>query len=182
MQISFKSNSKTEFTRRCITEAILDLMKTREYEKLHVSDIIRRAGVARMTFYKYYDSPRAALQDYLNMMINDFLNQSLVAKGKETYRTYDHILFALNFFDQYRDFFLIMNKSGMYGILIEGVNRFMEEHISYSGSVYELYSYAGGLLNTFLKWEENGKKEPVEDVAESLFGLFGRKDGRHSIE
>ena len=39
-------------------------------------------------------------------------------------------------------------------------------------SVYELYSYAGGLLNTFLKWEEDGKKDSAEDVADMLYDLY----------
>ena len=35
-------------------------------------------------------------------------------------------------------------------------------------SMYKLYSYAGALLNSFLKWEEDGKKEKVEDIARTL--------------
>ena len=35
-------------------------------------------------------------------------------------------------------------------------------------SLYDIYYYAGGLLNTFLKWEENGKKERAEEVAKII--------------
>ena len=39
-------------------------------------------------------------------------------------------------------------------------------------SRYKLYSYAGARLNSFLKWEENGKKEKVEDIAVTLEGFI----------
>ena len=38
----------------------------------------------------------------------------------------------------------------------------------YPRSVYRLYYYSGALLNTFLKWEENGKQESTEEIAEII--------------
>ena len=38
--------------------------------------------------------------------------------------------------------------------------------------MYELYAYAGGLLNSFLKWEENGKRESAHSVALMIYRLF----------
>ncbi len=83
---------------------------------------------------------------------------------------YEHILYSLEFFDRYAAFFLILYKKNLYSIMINGVNQFMEEHIQTRKklSVYELYSYAGGLLNTFLKWEAGGKKESAEEIARGI--------------
>jgi hypothetical protein len=38
--------------------------------------------------------------------------------------------------------------------------------------MYELYAYAGGLLNSFLKWEEEGKRESARNVALMIYRLF----------
>jgi hypothetical protein len=38
--------------------------------------------------------------------------------------------------------------------------------------MFELYAYAGGLLNSFLKWEEDGKKESAHNVAAMIWRLF----------
>lgn len=53
---------------------------------------------------------------------------------------------------------------------MDAVNEYMLEQINtyYDGSVYELYYYGGALLNTFIKWEENGKRETAEEIAEVL--------------
>jgi hypothetical protein len=38
--------------------------------------------------------------------------------------------------------------------------------------MYELYAYAGGLLNSFMKWEEDGKRETAHHVAMMIYRLF----------
>ena len=47
----------------------------------------------------------------------------------------------------------------------------------YTGSVYDLYFYSGAMLNIFIKWEENGKKETPEKLAGIIKGLIdGEKE------
>ena len=60
---------RSRFTRMCIGEAIIDLMKNTDYESIKISDIAKRSGISRMTFYHYYDSKSAALTDYLDEII-----------------------------------------------------------------------------------------------------------------
>ena len=46
----------------------------------------------------------------------------------------------------------------------------MENNIvpKYGISLYKAYYFAGAILNTFIKWEENGKKESAEEIAKEL--------------
>ena len=76
MIVSAGINPKTKFTRMCISEAILSLLETTDFAKLKISDIVRKAGVARASFYKYYDSPYAALTDYLGIIIGEYMQES----------------------------------------------------------------------------------------------------------
>lgn len=174
MKVTVSQNPKTKFMRMCIAEAILALLETTDFAKLKISDIVRKAGVARMSFYKYYDSPYAALTDYLQIIISEYMQESPKEQERNTYLEYSHILYSLNFFDRYADFFLILSKNKLHSILLDGINGFMEENIRTAKqlSVYEMYSYAGGLLNTFLKWEEGGKQEAAEEVAQTIYRLY----------
>ena len=174
MIIRSNVNQKTKFTRICIGEAILALLKDHEFTKIKVSDVVRKAGVARASFYKHYTSLYGALADYLQIIISDYVEAGEKMHMRESYMQRDHILYSLKYFDQYADAFLTLARHGLHGIMLEGVNRYMEENIQTVKriSVYELYSYAGGLLNTFLKWEEDGKKDSAEDVADMLYDLY----------
>ena len=63
-----------------------------------------------------------------------------------------------------------MAQNNLHSILMSGVNEFMLSYLPQEDtqSLYDIYFYAGGLLNTFLKWEENGKKESAEEVAKII--------------
>lgn len=170
MQIkNIKINEKSEFTRKCIGEAIIILLKNTEFSRLKISDIVKKAGVSRTTFYKYYTTPYSVLKDYLNLMVSEYILKGKNI-GQDSFFNYDHIIFSFNFFDQYAEFFLTLSNNKLHSVLLDGINEFMISHLKpdKSISMYKLYSYAGALLNSFLKWEENGKKEKVEDIARTL--------------
>lgn len=164
---------RNRFTRMCIGEALINLMEQRDYDSIKISDIVAKAGISRMTYYNYYHTKTDVLEDYLQEVVADYLRSANDENTKNKiggFQDYEHILHALNFFDQYAGFFLTLIRSGLYSIIIDAVNRFMEEQVLpiYPRSVYRLYYYSGALLNTFLKWEENGKKESAEEIAEII--------------
>lgn len=164
------ANNRTErnkFTRMCIGEAIVSLMKKQEYDKIKISEIVKEAAVSRMTYYHYYETKMDALNDYFHEIIDMYMNEAekLGLIGK--FHNYDSIKFALVYFDKYADFFLTLNNNGQYSVLIEGMNQYMNQHYSnkYIDNKYELYYYAGGLLNIFIKWQENGKQQSADEIA-----------------
>lgn len=174
-------NHKTDrnrFTRMNIGEAVAALLKEKELDKIQISEITKKAGVSRMTYYNYYETKEQALKDYLYELVKEFLAESDRHPEVGGMLTYGHIVFALMFFDRYADFLLTLNKAGFYGMIINAMNEFMHEHISivYNGSIYELYCYIGALLNLFIKWEENRKEMSAEEVGRIISGFFNKKD------
>ena len=128
-------DSKNTFTRMCIGEAIIKLLKDTDFDKIRITSVAKCAGVSRITFYKYY---------------------------------------ALEFFNRYKDYFLTLSRCGLHSILINSINNFMSEHFTNpkNYSEYRLYCYSGGLLNTFLKWEENGCDCDAGEIARTLEELY----------
>lgn len=165
------ASERNRFTRMCIGEAIVKLMQSKELDKIKVLEIVRKAGISRMTYYHYYDSKTSALQDYLSELIILYLEEHKKRYSEESFHQYSHILFSLEFFDKYALFFTTMAKAGLYSIMIDAINCFMKEHIpaSYSNSNYELFYYAGGLLNIFIKWEEEGKRVSAEEISKNVY-------------
>ena len=67
MQIRNKSNytKRSLFTRQCIGDALLALMEEMPYEQISISDICKKAGISRMTFYHYFYTKTDAVNDYI---------------------------------------------------------------------------------------------------------------------
>lgn len=166
-------SQKSRFNRMCIAEAIIELMKTEELKKIKISTVVKKAGVSRTTFYKHFNSLEEVLDDYMNEIVAEYnIERAKNAEIKSLY-DYKNILLTIYFFDQYADFFKTVTKQGFYSLLIDAINSFMTKNIYFDkNNLYELYCYSGGLLNIFIKWEEDGKKEKPEEIAQIVYDLF----------
>jgi AcrR family transcriptional regulator len=58
-------NRQVQRTRKWIFEALMILIAEQPYNKITVSDIIKKAGIARQTFYRNYKSKDEVLLQYL---------------------------------------------------------------------------------------------------------------------
>ncbi len=159
---------RNRFTRQCIGEAMIALMQDRDYEEITISDIVKKAGVSRMTFYHYFQSKTDALNNYLHEIIESYLEECSRSLGTDSFYDAAHVRHAFLFFDQYAEFFLTLAGASLYCLMIDAINDYMIRFVDpvYPRSHYELYYYGGALLNVFLKWEEDGKTEPVDAIVE----------------
>ena len=166
-----KYTNRTRFTRMCIGEAVFSLMDKKPYEEIRVSDIVKRAGVSRMTFYHYYEQKEDALADYFHEIVNGYVRErSEILKKGGKFHDPGSIEHALKYFDQYAPFILKLVDAHLYHIILEAMNSFMMERIQpvYKIPPYELYFYGGALMNVFVMWEKNGKRETPEAIAKTL--------------
>lgn len=176
---SKEHNKRTRFTRMCIGEAVFVLMDNKEYEKIKISDIVKTAGVSRMTFYHYYETKEDALSDYFHEIVAGYIRECKNEPDKVgQFHDRSSIIHALNYFDQYETFITKLVKAKLQYILWDAINNYMDKRImpKYKIPAYELYFYAGALLNVFLKWQERGKKETAEEIADTIMKSLGLKN------
>ncbi|MCR5795550.1 MAG: TetR/AcrR family transcriptional regulator [Solobacterium sp.] len=184
MKIKRELNSRTVTTRMAIGDAILDELEKKDFTKIRISDVIQNAGVSRMSFYRYYENLYDALCDYLNIVVTGYMIEGGEVDDPDVFMRLEHIEFSLNYFDRYSRYFLVLNRNGLYTILIDAVNEYMMKNILPQKKLhmYELYAYAGGLLNSFLKWEEDGKRESAHNVAMMIYRLFNHPQTAEASE
>jgi len=81
-------------TRSWIFEALMLLMDKTPYDKITISDIISKAGIARQTFYRNYTEKDDVLFEYLR---NSFNAKLLKIESDNKKGTRDAIIFAFNY-------------------------------------------------------------------------------------
>jgi len=138
-----------------ITKALFRLMHEKSFSDISISELIRTAGVARVSFYRNYDSK----EDVLLTLIEDILEQfrTTVDYEEADYYTYHNIRRSFEYFKQYGEFVLDLYQFGYWSILFERLNQFHEE---------VLYMYMGALFNTAIVWLKNGAREDVGDITD----------------
>ncbi|MCI7813416.1 MAG: TetR/AcrR family transcriptional regulator [Lachnospiraceae bacterium] len=158
-----------------ITKALFHLMHEKSFSDISISELIRVAGVARVSFYRNYDSK----EDVLVTLIEDVLEQfrDTIDWSKTDYYTYGNIYRSFEYLEKYGDFVLDLYRFGYASILLGKLNQFHEDiaGIMPNNSIekYQLYMYMGALFNTAIMWLQNGTKEDVGDITRMFCEMCG---------
>lgn len=61
-----KENQRVKLTKRLLKDALISLLKEKDFEKINISELCRAAGINRATFYKHYTTPHDIVLDMEN--------------------------------------------------------------------------------------------------------------------
>jgi len=67
--LRMNNKESNQLTRECLQLALMHLMGEHPYEKITVSEIVRRAGVSRTAFYRNYADKEDILHELGNRLI-----------------------------------------------------------------------------------------------------------------
>ncbi|MGN0406438.1 MAG: TetR/AcrR family transcriptional regulator [Bariatricus sp.] len=158
-----------------ITKSLFDLMHKKSFSNISITELIQTAGVARVSFYRNYDSK----EDVLVKLIDDVLEEyrGEIDWSGPDYYTEQNISRSFACFKKYGEFVLDLYEFGYGSILLEKLNRFHEEiagNMSNSSiEKYHLYMFIGALFNTSIIWLQNGAKEDENEIAGMFCNVCG---------
>lgn len=64
-QQTSRKNKTNIFVRECITQSLFKLLEKKDFECISITDIITKAGVSRMGFYRNYSSKEDVIESYI---------------------------------------------------------------------------------------------------------------------
>lgn len=177
-----KESNQTMRTRKNITTALIELMRTRDFEDISVKDICERAMVTRATFYKYYEDKyhlvRSFVEDCKTNIIDAHLKNFEYKSPKELYIKIAEL--CLDFFTKNEeDFCMFINHSFNFrltNLLIDTVNSYVEEFMRMQGSQEDYQTpisvlshfLTGGLVQLVIYFVQNKGKYTKEQVLEYI--------------
>lgn len=164
--------------KKYIAEALILLMKDHSIEEITVSELVKRAGVSRMTYYRYFDSKDEILEYYMHYIFNIFTQKEKKSDSPVPFGSAKHVQDSLTFFRQYGDFAKCIYQSGNDSIMLNMVNKYMQSQPGFNrGSTakkYAFYYYAGALYNCYIEWVLEDFCTPVEELTRVICGMRGR--------
>lgn len=159
-----------------ITRSLFSLMKEKSLADIHITEIVRRAGVARASFYRNYCSKEDVLVTLIRDVLNEFSEEIQIKQ--DNFYTYENILLSFQYFKKYRSYVLDLYHSGFLSVLVEELNHFHESIGGFMPSTfierYQLRIYIGALLNTSISWLMKDDKNSPEDMAAFFLDRAGR--------
>lgn len=154
-----------------IGKALIELMEEKPFSDISVTDIINRAGVARASYYRNFESKEEVLISLTDDIMDIFRKR--VAQLNVEFFSYEYILLIFQYFRHFKYLIMPVAKAGLIHIYLDLLDRELEERL---GTMtfndvkrYQVYFYSGALFNVFLKWLENDMKETSVEMANIVY-------------
>lgn len=151
-----------------LAEALISLMRRKPLEDISIKDLVKRAGVSRMTYYRYFTSKEEVLECYMDYILEEYDTQIDQNKSYD-FHSYEHILDSLIFFQKYKDFVLCLQAAGMESLLLTALNDYVKKQSDFteekSVRCYPFYFYAGALYNIYMHWITQDSSTPATELA-----------------
>lgn len=160
------NTEKNTYVKNQITQALLELMKTKELKDIPVSEITVIAQVSRVSFYRNYSDKEQILREYISNTLNEW--NKLHPKTSE--HSQDDILgdiFA--YLTAYKEFYSLLNERGLFYFLKDIIKELLGAKDEYPNFVaYTTAFIANGIYGWIEEWFLRGMQESGEEMAQLL--------------
>ena len=165
-------------TKKILFDALLKLMKKKNFEKIKIADICEEALINRSTFYAHYEDKyellMALFEEQKISLLEKLDNKENTNFSKEYLMEVLNIL--INYIDENREIYsaiLSNNRNGiLIDFLIDVIERDVSERLKDSNEIKNsnlpldiiVKFYAGGLINIGMSWLINKEKYNKEEL------------------
>lgn len=149
-----------------LIEALIILIKEKDYQKISITDICKTAGVSRMAFYNNYQTKDNLLKEIIIQSTNSIIQEI----GSPFRLTTDVNWYKLLFrkIRSFSDALKLIFDAGFEFTYLSTINELIlhDKEID-SVKKYSRLIWAGGIVNTLIHWIKNNMEESIDDL--SLF-------------
>lgn len=170
--LRMSNEDSNHLTKECLQTALIYLMNEKPFEKITITELVKRSGVSRSAFYRNYSSKEDIVCELCNT-VSHALEENLkkVHSKEELYH------FFVNAFQKIQEekeaFRLLLQANLSNNSFVELI--FCLETIFPVKSPdehYKLLALQGAFQTVLVHWFEDGMKESVEFMADFCTKLF----------
>ncbi|MGV2928437.1 TetR/AcrR family transcriptional regulator [Macrococcus capreoli] len=172
-----KENVQIERTREWVFEALLLLIKEKPYEKITITDITKKAGVARVSFYRNYESKDDIIKKRMEKGLNGIIE--IMSKDDK-----DIPKMIFNYIYDEGQYMNDLSQAGLGYIIVSAFYDFEQRIIEQNKIASETERllaayYLGGFFRMILFWiasDEPISASEIARIAEQNLGQVNREE------
>lgn len=166
---------KSELSKKYIAEALIQLMKKKDYSSITNKDITDRAGLSHITIYRNFSSKEDIIKYYLDDITDTFIEKTKIDYQPSKFKEYIITLFY--HLKEQEHIGLLLYKANLIHYIKDEFDRIFHNKAHNKKEQYNYYFVSGGLYNLYYYWLINGCKETPEDLADMFMDFFILKEG-----
>jgi AcrR family transcriptional regulator len=159
------NKERNSYVCNAITDALLEMLKTRDLSEITIGEITEKAQVSRNSFYRNFASKEDIIRQRIMTYLNEWREQTEAEKSEDPKHIYT-ILFEIA--EQHKDFFLLLHDAGLLYLLQDeffknfGPADNDNEIAAYSKAFFTYSTY--GFLETWIRRGMNRTAKEMEKM------------------
>lgn len=160
-----------------IKEALVSLMGEKTYMDITVTDIVKKAGVARASFYRNYQSIADIMDDIVDDIFSEIMTEVLpVIESNDEAKWRELLYYMFYRFPKHHSIGSEKRSDNINELFSRMDDRFQKlEQTSGITSIEDKYlgiGKMGLIVNIIKKWMNTGMKEPCEQMVEFIMSFI----------
>lgn len=183
------SESKYLYTAKLMNQALIEILEKKDIDFISITEITKKAGVNRSTFYLHYDNVYDLLEETIENLNKEFvdgfaINSPINIQSKETafFLTEDFLIPYLNFCKKNKRLLkLVHQKPGLFQnekaykkmyekIFYPAISQFITEE---NERIYKLEFFTRGVVGVINKWVELDCRTEIEIIIDIIKNCIG---------
>lgn len=158
-----RGNKTTEFLKECLSDALIRLMREKEFAKISIKEIAATAGVGRATWFRNYTSKSEALTFKFVQAWNRWADEHAIAVRNRF--TLDNAKDFFQFNYEIKHILQVVYDSNMQSAIYDAFYQvMMPQHGADAKECYQARFYSYGLFGLLDEWIKRGFKESAEEM------------------
>ena len=154
-----------------ITDALFELLKAKELSQITVTELIRKAGVCRASFYRNFYLTEDVIRQYGTAMYEE-INRKIPLHLNGIY---EHILAVNSYLYSERERLMLIERRGLYHLLEEPILQqcmYQIQRLDVGETRYQAEFYAGAVTQLLRVWARNSFAESPEEISRIIYTLM----------
>jgi len=147
--------------RESIETALIELMKRKPFNEITITEIVKKAGVSRISYYRNYYLKEDVLFARMDKIAAEWKEKSDNEQGEISEK-------MIRLFESERPVLEVLYKNGLEHLLYKLIRKYcgLEENIENNGVAYLLSFWAGAFFGWCDEWAKRGMQETPEQIIE----------------
>ncbi len=162
-----RKNTTHEMMMGYMATALLELMLEKDYTKISIGEIAKKAGVDRSSYYRHFKSKEDIISFFFDMVLKESLD-GYTNLSSIDFTLYIHSIYTAFF--NYRKEILIIHYANLSFLLLDVLSkRFQFSELATQFPLtkqYELSYIIGGIYNNLIFWMNRDMKETPDELTE----------------
>lgn len=161
---------QSEISKKFLANSLVELLKFKNYDEITVQDIVDKAKLSRMAYYRNFDSIDDILKYYVDKITDDFVYDAYNKYDSRTFKEY--IIMLFDHLYQYRDLGIVLLKANKLYFMQEEFEKLFIAKSFNNKDNYRSNFIAGGLYNIYYHWLINGCRDTPKDMTHMFINFI----------